>query len=155
MSSLLESQWAGNRLLIRYPDYCAGPVQYYFTRLRSAPTLEVPPKTQEEELGPLISNKVDSLNKNPDEPDVFLVVRYDTYTSKDTDTLLGLLSDLKKRIGRKFTLKILSFGIEPSERSSKEMASIIGHPSRVQVLGTFTSSQYQLHPDLSMVPLQP
>jgi uncharacterized membrane protein len=155
MSSFLESQWAGNSLLIFYPDYCAGPVQYYFTRLRSAPTLEVRPKTQEEELGPQISSKVDSLNKNPDEPDVFLVVRYDTDTLKDTDTLLGMLSDLKKQIGRKFTLTILSFGIEPSERSSKAMASIIGFPSRVQVLGAFTSSQYQLYPDLSMVPLQP
>jgi hypothetical protein len=155
MSSLLESQWAGNGLLVFYPDYCAGPVQYYFTRLQPVLTLQVRPKTQEEELGPLISSKVDSLNKNLEEPDVFLVVRYDTDTSKDTDTLLGLLSDLKKQIGRKFTLMILSFGFKPSERSSKEMASIIGLPSRVQVLGTFTSSQYQLHPDLSVVPLQP
>jgi 4-amino-4-deoxy-L-arabinose transferase-like glycosyltransferase len=155
MSSLLESHWTGNGLLIFYPDYCAGPVQYYFTRLRLAPTLEVRPRTQEEELGPLISSRVNPLNWSPVEPHVFLIVRYDTDTSKDTDTLLNLLNDLREQISRRFSLTILSFGIEPSKTSSKAMASIIGLPSRVQVLGTFTSSQYQLHSAASVVPFQP
>jgi hypothetical protein len=155
MSSLLESQWQDNSLLVFYPDYCAGPVQYYFNRLRSVAALEIRPRMREEELERSIANRVEPLNKSLVKPHVFLVVRYDTDTSKDSKTLLNLLSNLKEEISRRFTLTFLSFGFEPSESSSKAMASVIGLPSRAQTLGSFLSSQYELTPGVSQSLPQP
>jgi hypothetical protein len=149
MSALLESQWQENSLVVFYPDYCAGPVEYYSTRLQSVKALQIRPRTGEKDLAKCVSSSVGSLDENPLKPHVFLVVRYDTDTSKDTKTLLRLLSTLKERISRRFTLTFLSFGIEPSESSSKAMASIIGLPSRVQAVGSFTSSEYEFHSNTS------
>jgi hypothetical protein len=155
MSSLLESQWEDNSLLVFYPDYCAGPVQYYFSRLRSVAALEIRPRMKQEEIERSIANRVEPLNKNPLKPHVFLVVRYDSDTSKDSKTLLNLLSNLREEISRRFALTFLSFGFEPSESSSKAMASILGLPSRTQTLGSFLSSQYELTPGVSQSMPQP
>jgi hypothetical protein len=124
-------------------------VEYYSTRLQSVKALEIKPRTGEKDLAKYVSSSVGSLNENPLKPHVFLVVRYDTDTSKDTMTLLRLLSTLIERINRRFTLTLLSFGIEPSESSSKAMASITGLPSRAQALGSFTSSEYEFHTNIS------
>jgi hypothetical protein len=155
MSSLLESRWQDNSLLVFYPDYCAGPVQYYFDRLRSEAALEIRPRMKEDEIERSIANKVEPLNRSPLKPHVFLVVRYDSDTSKDSRTLLNLLSSLKEEISRGFTLTFLSFGFEPSESTSKAMASVIGLPSRAQTLGSFQSSQYELTPGVSQSLPQP
>jgi hypothetical protein len=155
MSSLLESQWQDNSLLIFYPHYCAGPVQYYFNRLRSVAALEIRPRMKQEEIERSIANRVEPLNKNPLKPHVFLVVRYDSDTSKDSKTLLNLLSNLKEEISRRFALTFLSFGFEPGESSSKAMASVLGLPSHTQTLGSFLSSQYELTPGVSQSLPQP
>jgi hypothetical protein len=155
MSSLLESQWQDNSLLVFYPEYCAGPVQYYFNRLRSVAALEITPRMKQEEIERSIANRVESLNRSPLKPHVFLVVRYDSDTSKDSKTLLNLLSNLKEEINRRFALTFLSFGFEPSESSSRVMASVLGLPSRAQTFGSFLSSQYELAPGVSQGLPQP
>jgi hypothetical protein len=155
MSSLLESQWEDNSLLVFYPDYCAGPVQYYFNRLRSVTALEIRPRMKQEEIERSIADRVEPLNRSPLKPHVFLVVRYDSDTSKDSKTLLNSLSNLKEQISRRFALTFLSFGFEPSESSSKAMASVLGLPSRAQTLGSFLSSQYELTPGVSQSLPQP
>jgi hypothetical protein len=155
MSSLLESQWQDNSLLVFYPDYCAGPVQYYFNRLRSAAALEIRLRMKQEEIERSIANRVEPLTKSPPKPHVFLVVRYDSDTSKDLKTLMNLLSSLKEKISRRFTLTFLSFGFEPSESSCKAMASVLGLPSHAQTLGSFLLSQYELTPGVSRSLSQP
>jgi hypothetical protein len=155
MSSLLESQLQENSLVVFYPDYCAGPVEYYSTRLQSTKALKIRPRIGDKELAKYVSSSVGSLSENPLKAHVFLVVRYDKTTSKDTSTFLSLVSHLKEQISRRFALTILSFGFEPSESSSKAMASVLGLPSRAQTLGSFQSSQYELTPGVSQSLPQP
>jgi mannosyltransferase len=144
MSTLLDLQWQENSLVVFYPDYCAGPVEYYSTRLQSTKALEIRPRTEEKDLAKRVSSSVGSFNENSLKPHVFLVVRYDSNTSKDEKTLLGLLSELKEQIRRRFTLTFLSFGIEPSENSSRAMASILGLPFHLEAIGSFMSARYEL-----------
>jgi 4-amino-4-deoxy-L-arabinose transferase-like glycosyltransferase len=144
VSSLLDSQLQKNSLLVFYPDYCAGPVEYYSTRLQSVKALEIRPRTGEKDLAKRVSSSVGSLNENSLKPQVFLVVRYDSDTSNDSKTLLGLLSGLKEQISGKFTITVLSFGIEPSESSSRAIASILGLPSHFEAVGSFMCARYEL-----------
>jgi hypothetical protein len=111
--------------------------------------VEIRPRMEEEEIERSIANRVESLNKSPLTPHVFLVVRYDSDTSKDSKTLLSLLSSLKEGISRRFTLTFLSFGFEASESSSRAMASVLGLPLHAQTFGSFLSSQYELAPGVS------
>jgi hypothetical protein len=150
MSRLLERQWQGKTgALVFYPAYCAGPVRYYFSHLQSVATCEVMPGTGEEELARSVSSMVSSIEKSPIVPHVFLIVRYDFATSKDTKTLQLLLSILKGQMKEGAVVTMLSFNTEPSEGLFRTVASMVGPPSHVQDYGSFVSSQYELHPRVS------
>ncbi len=144
MSRVLESQWQPNSLLIFYPDYCEGPVRYYFTSLRDEVALDVAPSMTREQLADSLAHRWSSLGQRDSTSTAFLVVRYDAHVSRDSTLLPALLADLKRTARGALAVNMLAFSSEQSSAGLRAaLASVLGTPKHISDFGRFVLEEYR------------